>query len=202
MQLLHLDSSALGEYSVSRQLTAAIVAAQKSAHPDLQVRYYDLAAEPIAHLTGAELGVYRGAEATDPALQQLAAQNEQVMADFLAADLIVIGAPMYNFSIPSQLKAWIDRILVAGKTFRYTATGPESLIDNKPVIIASTRGGFHGAESPTAMLDHQERYLTTALNFIGLTNLHFIRAEGLGMPDKRDASVRAALLEIQQLILP
>lgn len=199
MNLLHLDSSALGEYSVSRQLTAALVAAYQAADPSLTVRYHDLVADPINHLTGAELAVMRGAAVTDAALQTQVEQNEQVLADLIAADRIVIGAPMYNFSIPSQLKAWIDRICVAGKTFRYTAHGPESLLNNKLVTIVSTRGGFHGVGSATADLDHQERYLVTVLNFIGLTDIQFVRAEGLGLPEQRNASIQAALAQIEQM---
>lgn len=199
MKILQIDSSALGEYSVSRQLTAAVIAAYQSNDPTTSVIAYDLAAEPISHLSGAELSVMRGAEPAEAGLKKLAQYNDQVLADFIEADQIVIGAPMYNFSVPSQLKAWIDRICVAGKTFRYSANGPESLIGNKPVIIVSTRGGFHGAGSATADLDHQERYLVTVLNFIGLTHIQFVRAEGLGIPEQREASITAALAQIQQI---
>src|SRR4029077_1836460 len=118
MKLLHLDSSILGENSASRQLAAEIVARWRAQHPGLQLKYVDLAAEALPHF---------------PVTDQ-SGRNESTLADFLAADVIVIGAPMYNFSIPSQLKAWIDRVTVAGKTFRYTESGPRGLAGGKQVI--------------------------------------------------------------------
>ena len=130
MKLLHIDSSALGGYSVSRQLTADIVAELKRTTPDANVHYHDLAAQPLPHWTPV-------ADASDPA----AVLGTEMLEEFLAADVVVIGAPMYNFAISSQLKAWLDRILVAGKTFRYTANGPEGLAGGKRVIVASSRGG-------------------------------------------------------------
>jgi len=199
MKLLHIDSSILGDYSASRQLTAAIVIAQKNVNPALEITYYDLAADPIEHLSGAEFMVFRGAEPQDETARQAAARNTQVLDDFLAADIIVVGTPMYNFSLPSQLKAWLDRLAVAGKTFQYTANGVEGLVKGKQVIVASTRGGFHSEGSPTAFLDHQESYITAIFNFIGLSDVRFIRAEGLGSPEKREDTLKAAIDEIDTL---
>jgi FMN-dependent NADH-azoreductase len=109
-----------------------------------------------------------------------------VLDEFLTADVIVIGAPMYNFSIPSSLKAWIDRVMVAGKTFRYTESGPEGLAGGKKVIVASSRGGFYGDDSGRAHLDFQEDYLRQVFGFVGITDIEFVRAEGIGMgPDYR-----------------
>ncbi|MET0937260.1 MAG: NAD(P)H-dependent oxidoreductase, partial [Luteibacter sp.] len=132
MKLLHLDASALGAYSVSRGLTAAIVDEFVRNHAGIEVTYRDLHAAPLSHWA-------MPAGENDPA----AAEGEQVMAEFLAADVIVIGAPMYNFGIASSLKAWIDRIAVAGKTFKYGANGPEGLAGGKRVIVASSRGGIY-----------------------------------------------------------
>src|SRR5690606_29830593 len=146
MKLLHLDSSALGANSVSRELSAAIVAQWSAQHPGLKVEYRDLDAEPLPHLTGASLA---RSDATE------AAAAKRVLEQFLAADVVVIGVPMYNFGIPSTLKAWIDRIAVAGRTFRYTETGPEGMAGGRTVIIASARGGLHTG-APT---DFQEPYL-------------------------------------------
>ncbi len=182
MKLLHIDSSALGQYSVSRELSAAIVAGWKRHHPDLEVVYRDLAAEPLPHWSPV-------ADAADPA----AVAGQAVLDEFFAADVVVIGAPMYNFNIPSSLKAWIDRVLVAGKTFRYTEKGPEGLAGGRKVIIASSRGGFYGADSPIAHYDFQEAYLRHVFGFMGVTDLEFVRAEGIGLgPDHRAKALDAA----------
>jgi FMN-dependent NADH-azoreductase len=182
MKLLHIDSSALGRYSVSRELSAAIVAGWKRHHPDLDVVYRDLAAEPLPHWSPV-------ADAADPA----AVASQAVLDEFFAADVVVIGAPMYNFNVPSSLKAWIDRILVAGKTFRYTEKGPEGLAGGRKVIIASSRGGFYGPESPLAHQDFQESYLRHVFGYMGITDLEFVRAEGIGLgPDHRAKALDAA----------
>lgn len=177
MKLLHIDSSALGGYSVSRQLTADIVAELKRATPGLTIRYHDLAAQPLPHWTPV-------ADASDPA----AVLGTEMLEEFLAADMVVIGAPMYNFAISSQLKAWLDRILVAGKTFRYTANGPEGLAGGKRVIIASSRGGFYGKDTPAAAMDFQEPYLRAAFAFIGINDIEFVRAEGIAIGDEQKAA--------------
>ena len=169
MKLLHLDASSLGQHSVSRELSAAIVNQLAREIPSLQITYRDLTAQPLPHWT--------------PVLdaESAAAQlGQQVMDEFKAADVIVIGAPMYNFSIPSQLKAWIDRIVVAGQTFRYTENGPQGLATGKRVILASSRGGVYSS-GPAAGLDFQENYLRAVLGFIGITDVEFVRAEGVNM---------------------
>ena len=182
MKLLHIDSSALGQYSVSRELSAAIVAGWKRRDTDLEVVYRDLAAEPLPHWSPI-------ADATDPA----AAAGQAVLDEFFAADVVVIGAPMYNFNIPSSLKAWIDRLLVAGKTFRYTENGPEGLAGGRKVIIASSRGGFYGPDSPLAHQDFQESYLRHVFGYMGITDLEFVRAEGIGLgPDHRAKALESA----------
>ncbi len=189
MKLLHIDSSALGVHSVSRQLTADIVAELKRGTPGLAVHYHDLATQPLPHWTPV-------AYASDPA----AVLGNQMLEDFLAADVVVIGAPMYNFAISSQLKAWIDRILVAGKTFRYTANGPEGLASGKRVIIASSRGGFYGKDAATAAMDFQEPYLRAALAFIGISDVEFVRAEGIAVSDQHKVdALRAAQSSIEML---
>lgn len=121
MQLLHLDSSALGAASVSRQLSAEIVARQRALHPDIRVAYRDLAADPALHLTGAHMAIRAGAPNEDATIDADLVKGNAYLDDLLAADIVVIGAPMYNFSIPTPLKSWVDRIAVAGKTFRRTA---------------------------------------------------------------------------------
>ena len=200
MKLLHIDSSILGAGSVSRTLSAAIVAAQQAQHPGLQVSYRDLAAQPIGHLSGAHLAAGQGAVPEDAALAADFADGVAALDAFLAADIVVVGAPMYNFSIPTQLKAWIDRLAIAGRTFRYTEKGVEGLAGGKTVIIASSRGGFYGEGTPIAFLDHQETYLKGVFSFFGVTDIRFIRAEGVAMgDDQRAKSVQGAEAEILKL---
>jgi FMN-dependent NADH-azoreductase len=192
MKLLHIDSSALGGYSVSRQLTADIVAELQRATPDLTIQYHDLAAQPLPHWTPV-------ADASDPAV----VLGSQMLEEFLAADVVVIGAPMYNFAISSQLKAWIDRILVAGKTFQYTANGPEGLAGSKRVIIASSRGGLYGKDTAGAAMDFQEPYLRAAFGFIGIGELEFVRAEGLNIgAEQKAAALKSAQATIGSLAMP
>ena len=200
MKLLHIDSSILGAGSVSRTLSAAIVAAQQAQNPGLQVSYRDLAAQPVGHLSGAHLAAGQGAAPEDAALAADVADGAAVLDAFLAADIVVVGAPMYNFSIPTQLKAWIDRLAIAGRTFRYSEMGVEGLAGGKTVIIASSRGGFYGEGTPIAFLDHQETYLKGVFSFFGITDIRFIRAEGVAMGDEqRTKSVEGAQAQIERL---
>jgi len=167
MKLLHIDSAATGTGSVTRELTSAIVARWQEAVPGLSVTYRDLDAQPLPHLTGPVLAKVD---------QAVAEAGEQAMQEFLDSDVIVMGAPMYNFSVPSTLKAWIDRVAVAGRTFRYTENGPEGLAKGKRLVIASGRGGIYGDNSPA---DFQEAYLRQVFGFLGITEIEFVRAEGV-----------------------
>lgn len=181
MKLLHLDTSALGTNSVTRELTAAVVARWQDANDDLTVEYRDLDADPLPHLTGRSLAK------ADPAQAEA---DEATIQQFLAADVVVIGAPFYNFSIPSTLKAWIDRVAVAGRTFRYTAEGkPEGLAGGKRIVIVSGRGGLYGDASPA---DFQEAYLRQVFGFLGVTELEIVRAEGVAYSDQHRADALAA----------
>lgn len=201
MTLLHIDASILNEQSVSRQLTAAIVKRLTEAKPGTHVVHTDLAAEPVGHLSSAEFLAFQGVEpATDDA-KQAVAHNAKLLSDFLAADVIVVAAPMYNFSLPTQLRAWLDRLAVPGKTFRYTESGIEGLAKGKRVIVASTRGGVYSEGTPLAFLDHQETYLRGFFGFIGITDITFVRAEGLAIsPENRAAAIDAAVSEIDKLV--
>jgi FMN-dependent NADH-azoreductase len=194
MKLLHIDSSVLGPHSVSRQVSAAIVDRLQKATPDLQVTYRDLTATPLAHLSGSHLAAAQGAMPEAVALQQDLAAGQTVLEEFLAADIVVIGAPMYNFTIPSQLKAWLDRILVAGKTFKYSAQGAEGLAGDKRLIIAIARGGFYGAGTPSAAAEHHETYLRAVFSLIGIANPEIIVAEGVQIgPEHREKALESAL---------
>jgi FMN-dependent NADH-azoreductase len=193
MKLLHIDSSVLGSHSVSRKVSAAIVNRLRQATPGLQIVYRDLTATPLSHLTGSHLAAAQGAAPEAALLQDLAA-GQAVLDEFLAADIVVLGAPMYNFTIPSQLKAWIDRIVVAGKTFKYGAQGAEGLAGDKRVIIAISRGGFYGAGTPAAALEHLETYLRGVFGFIGVANPEFIFADGVQVgPEHREKALASAL---------
>jgi FMN-dependent NADH-azoreductase len=172
--ILHIDASINGENSASRAISGSIVEQLRGGAGDRLV-YRDLAREPLAHLT----------------LDSFA--DTSVLDEFMAADTVVIGAPMYNFTLPSQLKAWIDRILVAGTTFRYTADGPQGLAGGKRVIIALARGGIYDAGSPAAALEHLESYLRGVFNFIGI-DPEFVAADGLAIgPEQRDSAIRQAI---------
>jgi FMN-dependent NADH-azoreductase len=176
MKLLHIDSSITGEQSVSRSLTASIVARLVTADLSLHVVRRDLAADPLTHVDLTSLPANGG--------------DAAVLEEFLTSDIVVIGAPMYNFTLPSQLKAWIDRILVAGRTFGYGANGPEGLAGGKRVIVAISRGGFYSAGTPAAALEHLETYLAGVFGFIGVVP-EFVIAEGL----MAGADHKAAALE-------
>jgi len=194
MKLLHIDTSILGANSASRQVSAKVVERLKAVTPDLSVTYRDLAAEPLSHLSGTHLAAAQGAVPEEPELQKDIAAGQAVLDEFLAADVVVIGAPMYNFTMPSQLKAWIDRILVNGKTFRYTENGPEGLVGDKRIIVAISRGGMYGAGAPAAALEHLETYLKGVFAFIGVTNPEFIVAEGLNIgPEHREKAMQGAI---------
>ncbi|WP_027553095.1 FMN-dependent NADH-azoreductase [Bradyrhizobium sp. Cp5.3] len=193
MKLLHIDSSVLGPHSVSRQVSAAIVDRLKQATPSLDIVYRDLTQTPLAHLSGSHLAVAQGAPAPAELGSDLAA-GAAMLNEFLDADVVVIGAPMYNFTLPSQLKAWIDRIIVPGKTFQYGAAGPEGLAGGKRVIVAISRGGYYGAGMPAASLEHLETYLRGVLAFIGITNPEFITADGIQVgPEHREKALAGAL---------
>ena len=192
MTILHLDSSILGAHSTSRLLSAQIVARLQLLHPGSAIIRHDLAVSETAHLTGDHVAVRQGGSPATPAVDADLAIGHSYIEDLYAADIIVIGAPMYNFSVATQLKTWIDRVCVADRTFRYTPTGPVGLLPpGKKVFIASTRGGVYSGDSPAASMDHQEAYLRTILSFMGVTHISVVRAEGLGMGEEAKAAALA-----------
>jgi FMN-dependent NADH-azoreductase len=209
MNLLQIDSSPLGDASASRQLTKAIAAALQKAQPTARLVYRDLAATPPAHLSGQILAAMGGAPVENDADVQRDVQlGEEILAEFLAADVIVIGAPMYNFSVPSQLKAWLDRIARAGRTFRYTEQGPVGLVTGKRVIIASSRGGIYAGDASLQdgwrhAMDFQEDYLRRVLGFLGISDIEIVRAEGLGLSAaSREQSLNAAFARAEEIVAP
>ena len=181
MKILHIDSSIQGAGSATRELTREIVARLKATRPDAQIIYRDLVAEELSHFSQA---AFKRSDELE------AARNTAVLEEFLAADVLVIGAPLYNFSIPTQLKAWVDRIVIAGRTFRYTERGPEGLAGGKQVIVAVARGGVYEAGSPA---EFGESYLKFVLGFLGIRDVTFVRAEGLAFsPQHRESALSAA----------
>ena len=190
--LLHIDSSVRQQGSLSRQLGGEFLAKWQAANPDGKIVTRDLAANPVPHLTEQMLGAY-----FTPAEQRNAEQahtiktSDALVDELLAADTIVIGAPMYNFSVPSGLKAWIDHVARAGRTFKYGANGPEGLVHGKKVIVFVASGGVYSA-GPAAAYDHVTTYLRTVLGFLGMTDVSFIVAEGVAMGE---AAVEAALTQ-------
>jgi FMN-dependent NADH-azoreductase len=200
MKILHLDSSITGPYSTSRQLSAGVVAAQVAQNPGAEIIYRDLATEPAMHLSPAHMAVFQGGAVESDALGQDLALGGQYIEELIAADVLVIGVPMYNFTIPTQLKAWIDRVAVAGKTFRYTETGPVGLLPaGKKAFLATSSGGFYSGESPAKFLEHAESYLRGVLALMGLKDVTVFRAEGIGLgPDARKRAIDDALAAIRE----
>ena len=185
MKLLHIDSSIQGNASVSRIVSAAVVKLLRRDIADLQVSDRDLVADPIGQLTMTALGD---------------AQAQELVDEFLAADIVVIGAPLYNFTISSQLKSWLDRIVMAGRTFRYVANGSEGLAGGKRVIVALARGGVYSEGSPIASDEHAETLLRTIFRFIGINDPEFIIAEGVALgAEPRRAAIELALKQVSEM---
>jgi FMN-dependent NADH-azoreductase len=203
MKLLQIDSSITGPNSVSRVITAAVVERLRQTHPGLDVVQRDLIGAAPDHVTPVNFPSAHPISAMAGDAPEFAAgraASDAILDEFLAADIVVIGAPMYNFSIPSQLKAWIDRVIVPGKTFTYGPEGVKGLAAGKRVIVAISRGNLYGADQPAAIFEHVETYLRSLFTFVGITDLQFIVAEGVQLgPDARQAALDKALQETSAL---
>lgn len=200
--ILHIDSSPLGDRSVTRKFTAKVLTELKAKHPDAKIITRDFGTSPLPHIDGAALAAFFTApEQRSPALNEAVKLSDQAIDEVLSADAIVIGVPMWNFGIPSSLKAWIDHVVRAGRTFQYTATGPMSLLpEGKKVILVSARGGVY-AEGPDKIMDYQETYLKAVLGFIGLKDIEVIRAEGVAMgEDAVKSALQAADMQLADTI--
>lgn len=195
MHILHIDSSMFGDASVSRTLSAAIAAELRKRYPDAGYVYRDLAAQPVAHLDEVIAAGFRpsGIDRFSAADKAQHALSETLVTELLASDIVVLGVPMYNFSVPSQLKAWFDRVAQPGRTFQYTSAGPVGIAGDKQVIMASTRGGGYSAQ-PAAAMDFHETYTRAYFGFLGIQRFHILRAELLSKgPELRSQSIRVAL---------
>jgi FMN-dependent NADH-azoreductase len=199
MIVLHVDSSSRGADSVSRDLTRQIIDRLKAVEPNLEIIRYDLGNQPLPHLSSDAIGALRRAESATAEQRQVSARSDRMIEELQRADLIVIGSPMHNFGITSQLKAWFDTIVRAGKTFRYSDKGPEGLLKGKRAIVVETRGGVY-TTGFTAPFNHQEPHLKTLLGFIGISDVQFIHAEGLDMgPESRANGLTHARSMIEQV---
>lgn len=185
IKLLHIDAAITGDASISRALTQRIVDHYVQTQPDTQVQYLDLATQAPSHLSIESLGFRLGL--TDTQLSDAQRRENELtnalLEQFLSADVVVVGAPMYNFTIPTQLKAWIDRIAQAGRTFKYTEAGAVGLAGGKRILVASTRGGAYSTSEQGQAIEHQESYLKTIFGFFGINDVEFIRAEGVSLGD-------------------
>ena len=176
--VLIIESSARQQVSFSRQLTQQFVSQWQAAHPADQVTLRDLALNPVPHLDANLLGGWMKPEAQRNADEQSSLQRSNELTDeLLAADVLMLAAPMYNFAIPSTLKAWLDHVLRAGVTFKYTETGPQGLLTGKKAYVLTARGGLYAGSTS----DHQEPYLRQVLAFVGIHDVTFIHAEGMNL---------------------
>ena len=198
--ILIIDSAATGAASISRRLTDGLVETLRRRHPTARIVRRDVGAEPIPHLDSETTAAIRGAEPATDKARSAVALSDLLVAELKSADLIVIGAPMYNFGMPSTLKAWFDHVLRAGITFRYSEAGPEGLVRGKKAIVVETRGGLYSS-GPAAAMDSQEPHLRTMLGFMGLDDVAFVRAEKLGFgPDAVAEAIEAATAEFDRLV--
>ena len=176
--VLIIESSARQQDSFSRQLTRQFISQWQAAHPADQVTVRDLALAPVPHLDASLLGGWMKPEGQRNADEQISLQRSNELTDeLLAADVLVLAAPMYNFAIPSTLKAWLDHVLRAGVTFKYTETGPQGLLVGKKAYVLTARGGLYAGSTS----DHQEPYLRQIMAFIGIHDVTFIHAEGMNL---------------------
>lgn len=201
-KLLHIDSAITGDASVSRDLTRRIVSHYQQSQPNIEVEYLDLAVQAPAHLSVESLGLRLGLN-SEQLTDAQRRENQVTLAlleQFLAADIVVIGAPMYNFTIPTQLKAWIDRIAQAGHTFKYTENGAVGLAGDKQIIVASSRGGAYSTSEQGQAMEHQESFLKVIFGFFGVTDVRFVRAEGVNLGEEAvQQAMNDALNSIEEL---
>ncbi|MHC8292539.1 FMN-dependent NADH-azoreductase [Pseudomonas sp. LB3P58] len=177
-RVLIIESSARQQDSVSRQLTQTFISQWQTAHPNDQITVRDLAVNPVPHLDINLLGGWmKPAEQRNDIEQVSLERSNQLTDELLAADVLVMAAPMYNFAIPSTLKAWLDHVLRAGVTFKYTDTGPQGLLSGKRAYVLTARGGIYAGSTA----DHQEPYLRQVMGFIGIHDVTFIHAEGMNL---------------------
>lgn len=200
MNILHLDASASEQdTSHTRRLGAQLVDQLKAANSDSVVVYHDLAQMKLPHIDTTIRDAWAPEGERDASLDALASRSKKLVTELQTADIVIIGSPMYNFSVPSTLKAWIDHVAIAGQTFRYTETGPQGLLTDKTAYLVLSSGGIY-SEGPAASNEHLESYLRSVLAFMGVTDVTTIRAEGVAYgPDQDKAAMEKAFAQIQAL---
>lgn len=199
---LVLNSTARGSQSVSRQLVELAIKNLREADPDIRIIARDLDAEPLPHLTADVAHVITGGSPSNPAQEAALRLSDALIEELKAADVVVIGAPMYNFGIPSTLKSWFDYVLRAGVTFRYTEQGPIGLVGRKKVVVVESRAGFY-SEGETMAMDSQEPHLRTMLGLMGLKDVEFVRVEKLAFgPEAMNAALEGARERVRQVAIP
>jgi FMN-dependent NADH-azoreductase len=199
VNVLHVDASILGERSVSRSVSAAVVARLRGGRTGVRVVYRDVAADPLPQFSGRLLAAAASPAEQPDEVRRDAAALAAAVEEVLGADVIVVGAPMYNFGIPSQLKSWIDALAVPGKTFRYADGGVQGLLGDKRVVIVSSQGGFYAAGTPMASFEHQESHLTSFFRFVGVADIRVVRAEGVRVSDGSADRIQSALRQASEL---
>lgn len=202
MNVLHIDSSINASQSITRELTAQVITRLQAVNPEAQVIYRDLANEEVGHLTGDIAAGFRQTSLTDfsPATLLEHQRSETLVSEFLSSDVLVIGAPMYNFNVSTQLKAWLDRVAQVGRTFKYTEHGPVGLASGKRVVVVSARGGFY-TQGPLQKMDFQETYLQAFFKFLGITDVHFVRAEGVSKGEQaRTDGIEHAMVALPEAV--
>ncbi|GGB80598.1 FMN-dependent NADH-azoreductase [Marinobacterium zhoushanense] len=188
-KLLYVKSSIFGDQGQSSQLAQTLIDDWKAQNPEGEVVTRDLSVDAIPHLDGERFGAFLApAEERSQAQQAIVDLSDKLIDEIRQADMLVVGVPMYNFGVPSQMKAWFDHLARAGVTFKYTDTGPVGLLEDKPVLLLATRGGLY----KDAGLDFQIPFVTQFFSFIGLQDSRVIFAEGLAMDDLRDQTLSAA----------
>jgi FMN-dependent NADH-azoreductase len=196
MKLLHIDSAITGEHSISRQISRAVVDKCLQEHPDLEITYRDLGKDPIGHMTGAAFRALCGHAELPAECAEEFQEAQEILAEFSGADIMVFGIPMYNYSMSTNMRSYFDRLCLSSKTFRFTPQGHVGLLPDRPVIICSSRGSFYHEESPYGRWDHHEPYIRCLFDLMGITNLHFIHADGVALGEElRVSAITAAMQE-------
>ncbi len=198
MKILRIDTSVSGADSTSRLLTQATVDHFRARYPDAEITELDFGSHPLPHIDPVTMGAIRfPVERQNEAMNAAHPAERTVLDQFLAADIVIVGAPMYNFTIPSSLKAWLDRLGVPGVTFSYSEAGPKGLAGGRRVIVVSSQGGLYELDAP---FEHHESYLRDFFAFIGIDTVEFIRANKIGFgPEAREQSLAEARLELAKL---
>jgi FMN-dependent NADH-azoreductase len=197
-KILHIVSSAKGNNSFSIKLGNAIIDKLLAAYPGSHVKTHDLTANPLPHLHENELAAFfTPAEQRTDSHKELVSYSDQAIQDLKEADFVVIGVPLYNFSIPSSLKAWIDHVVRAGITFNYVDGAPKGLVTNKKVYLAMASGGIY-SDGPMKPYDFAEPFMRFILSFIGLNDITTFRVEGTSFPQLKDSAFPKAVEAVNE----